>query len=248
MKIQNKGISLKLKFILLYASMITLLALAMIFWVKLSFEEYVRNAEISRLSSYVMPVLKAEAKNYYTSRDDDAFKRAILDIKRTNPMVISIFITENGEYAGGENESVFKSVLQNSNIQFSQAGMIEGSSDIAVGNKEQVLVYSKGELDPYMLFFTFSRDVIKERMNNLVLKVSFVIGIVSLVIMILGAAFLHLLVSPVEKVAKDAERLSLGDMKIKLKGGSISEVGRLYRSLSRLRESILYSLKRLDMR
>ena len=110
MKIQNKGISLKLKFILLYASMITLLALAMIFWVKLSFEEYVRNAEILRLSSYVMPVLRAEAKNYYTSKDDKEFKTAVSNIKKINPSIISVFITENGEFAGGESEDTAYSV------------------------------------------------------------------------------------------------------------------------------------------
>jgi len=247
-QIKYKRLSLKLKIICLFASMVILLALAMIFWTKISFEDYVKNAEVCRFRSSIIPTLRTEAKNYCTSRDDAEFRAAVAEIKKINPGIISIFLTgDNGFAAGDESENAEK-MLSQLGSDSQSAGSVDTHSIVSVDGKKQVVVSYKEDFDPYTLHFSFSADVIKSQTHGLAMKVSSVIGMAAMVILILGAAFLHIIISPIEKAAKDAERLSLGDFKIKLQRGSRTEAGRIYSSLSRLKESILYSMKRLDMR
>ncbi len=54
------------------------------------------------------------------------------------------------------------------------------------------------------------------------------------------------LTRPIVKLSSLAERMSLGDMDVSLDLKSKGEIGRVYHSLERLRESVLYSLRRLD--
>ena len=56
------------------------------------------------------------------------------------------------------------------------------------------------------------------------------------------------LTHPVVRLSLAAERMSLGDMDVRLDLKSKGEIGRVYVSLERLRESVLYALRRLNGR
>ena len=61
-----------------------------------------------------------------------------------------------------------------------------------------------------------------------------------------GFSFLTWVTRPVMDVSSQAERLSLGEMDVKLDLKCRGEIGRVYHSLERIRESMLYALRRLN--
>jgi len=63
-----------------------------------------------------------------------------------------------------------------------------------------------------------------------------------------GFAFLTWLTHPLVDLSTRAERLSLGDMSVRLNLKCGGEIGKVYRSLERLKESTLYALRRLNSR
>jgi len=64
---------------------------------------------------------------------------------------------------------------------------------------------------------------------------------------LLGGVLLSVwLTCPVVKLSSLAEKMSLGDLEVRLDLKCKGEIGRVYHSLERLRESVLYALRRLD--
>jgi len=61
-----------------------------------------------------------------------------------------------------------------------------------------------------------------------------------------GFLFLTWVARPVVDVSNQAERLSLGDMDVRLDLKCRGEIGRVYLSLERLRESVMYAFRRLN--
>ncbi len=241
---------LKWKLILILTFLILVVVLAVLFWVRLSFEQYVKEAEISSFKSSVIAALRIESKNYYTSRDDEKFNAAVAEVKRMNPNLDIVFISDEEGNIVGDDAGI--SAKAPEKLDASSSGEwdspVDTDAHVDVGDEEYVLVSYKDELDPYTIHFGFRSEIIKERTRDLSHKVTFVVGLTAAITILLGAAFLHIAIRPVEKLARDSEKLSFGDMNIKLRRGSRTEVGRIYSSLSRLKESILYSLKRFDMR
>jgi len=225
------------------------IALAVLLWIRISFEQYVKDAEISRYRNSVIALLSIEAKNYYTSRDNESFSSALKEVKRLNPDIKMVFISDEEGTIVGDDAGVAEKALKKLNINCAGEwnSRVDYDSDVDINGEKHVLVSYKGELDPYAIHFGFSTEVIKARTRELSVKVAFVVGLTTAIAVLLGAAFLHTATRPVEKLARDAEKLSLGDMKFSLERPSHSEVGRIYRSLARLKESILYSIKRLDV-
>jgi hypothetical protein len=247
---KNKCSVLKWKLILILTSLILAVVLAILFWVRLSFEQYVREAEISSFKSTVIAALRIESKNYYTSRDDDKFNAAVAEVKRMNPDLSIVFISDENGGIVGDDSGVSGEVLGELDFGSSDGwnSPIDTDTRVDVGDDEYVLVSYKDKLDPYIIHFGFCSRIIAEHTQNLSRKVAFVAGLTAVVTILLGAAFLHIATRPIERLARDSEKLSFGDMSISLRRGSRTEVGRIYSSLSRLKESILYSLKRFDMR
>jgi hypothetical protein len=237
--------SLKLKLSLVFCILIAILSFAVVFWVRFSFEEYVKNTEINRFRSSVMAVLRIEAKNYCTSMDDSAFVSAIAEVKRIDPSITTAFMTDENGFVAGDNRKDADKILKQ--IGALKGGIIDDSSSANIDGNDEIIVSYKEELDPYIIHFGFSAKTIADRTNALSRKIYFVVGFTAILAILLGIAFLHVLIAPIEKAAKDAERFSLGDLKIRLQRGSRTESGRIYGSLLRLRESILYSIKRLNM-
>jgi methyl-accepting chemotaxis protein len=77
-------------------------------------------------------------------------------------------------------------------------------------------------------------------------------GAIALVVLAGGLAggflFLTWVTRPVVDVSNQAERLSLGDMDVRLDLKCKGEIGRVYLSLERLRESVMYAFRRLNNR
>ena len=246
---QHTRSKLKWKLTSIFTLLIIAVALAVLLWIRISFEQYVKSAEISRYRSSVIALLSIEAKNYYTSRDDKSLNFALKEVKRINPDIRMVFISdEEGTVVGDDAGAAEKTIEKlNDNCAGKWNSAVDYDSNVDIGGEKYVLVSYKGELDPYAIHFGFNTDVIKARTRELSVKVSFVVGLTTAIAVLLGAAFLHTAIRPVEKLARDAEKLSLGDMEFRLERGSRSEVGRIYKSLARLKESILYSIKRLNV-
>ena len=247
---KNRCSVLKWKLILILTFLILVVVLAVLFWVKLSFEQYVREAEISSFKSSVIAALRIESKNHYTSRDDDKFNAAVAEVKRMNPDLNIVFISDENGNIVGDDSGVSGEVLEKLDLKSADRwnSPVDTDTHVDIGDDEYVLVSYKDKLDPYVMHFGFRSRIITERTQDLSHKVAFVVGLTAAVTVLLGAAFLHIAIRPVERLARDSEKLSFGDMNIRLRRGSHTEVGRIYSSLSRLKESILYSLKRFDMR
>jgi methyl-accepting chemotaxis protein len=241
---------LKWKLIAIFAVLIAIVSLSVMSWVGMSFEQYVRNAEIGLFRNAVIAALRIEAKNYYTSRDDRKFHAAIEEVKRMNSDLQMVFLTDEEGNIIGDDAGMYEQISGafSSSLGSSWHTPVDFDTNVEMEGGQYVMVSYKGELDPYAMHFGFGTDVIKRRTRDLSQKVAFVVGLTAAVTILLGAAFMHIAIRPIEQLARDAERLSLGDMQVRLKRGRRNEVGRIYGSLSRLKESILYSLKRFDMR
>ncbi len=61
-----------------------------------------------------------------------------------------------------------------------------------------------------------------------------------------GLLFLTWVTRPVIELSTKAEKLSLGDMDVSFDLKSRGEIGKVYQSLERLRESVLYAIRRLN--
>lgn len=99
---------------------------------------------------------------------------------------------------------------------------------------------------PLPVHVGFATSLLSQRMHGLLLRQG---GIALIVLGAgLGGAFLLSvwLTRPVTELSSLAERMSLGDMEVRLDLKRKGEIGRVYRSLERLRESVLYALRRLD--
>ena len=247
--IKHRPSILKWKLILIFALLIIGVAAAVVAWVSISFDQYVRDAEIGRFRSSVIAALRIESKNYYTSRDEGNLKATIAEVKRVNPDLDMVFISdEEGQIVGEDSKAagVLLGKLEMNTID-NWTSPIEMHENVDINGEEHIIITYKGELDPYAIHFGFSTKVIISRVKDLSRRISFVVWLTAGLTILLGAGFLHAAVRPIEKLAKDSERLSFGDLSIKLRRSSRTEVGRIYSSLSRLRESILYSMKRLNM-
>lgn len=75
-------------------------------------------------------------------------------------------------------------------------------------------------------------------------------GAIALVVLAAGLVggflFLTWVTRPVVDLSNHAERLSLGDMDVRLDLKCKGEIGRVYLSLERLRESVMYAFRRLN--
>ena len=99
---------------------------------------------------------------------------------------------------------------------------------------------------PLPVHIGFATSLLSQRMRGLLLHQSG-IALVALAAGLGGAFLLSVwLTRPVTELSGLAERMSLGDMDVRLRLKSKGEIGRVYRSLERLRESVLYALRRLD--
>ncbi len=246
---------LKWKLISVFVTMVIITDLAVLLWVRLSFEQYVRNAEIKRFKDLVKTTLGKKAKDYRFNSDHEQFNSTLSDLITFNPEIEWVFLSESDgkvdrKVIGGDSAGA-AAVFDKADVSYSgdwNSLAIDTSREVVVDGRKYIMTSYKGKVDPYAMHFAFSLAPLEKRTSDLILKVTLVVLLTSAVTVLVGSAFLLLIARPVERLARDAEKLSLGDMEVRLRHRSRSEVGRIYKSLARLKESILYSMKRLDMR
>lgn len=202
------------------------------------------DAEVEKLRPAGRELAKACA-DYYMSSSEDQLRMRIAKIMRDFPdLSYAVHVDREGKAHRRPESKAIDSLIER------LPGIDRDRRDwtaVEFGGKTYIDIADVTPTRPPLrVHIGFAKSLLSRRVHGLLLHQGAIVLIV-LAGGLSGAFLLSVwLTRPVVELSSVAERMSLGDMDVRLDLKYRGEIGRVYRSLERLRESVLYALRRLD--
>jgi HAMP domain-containing protein len=210
-----------------------------------SVTRFVRHDEIARLRTGPLSELMRRCANYLVDRDRTSIEDYMAALAAQNKDVVYVcFVDESLEgerllASTPEPDEALRTLAENPR-RVAPDGRVHRIGGEAVVD----ITETTNTIPAYTVHLGLHKEAIDERTRDVFVRM----GVIALVIA--GAAVavafgaINVIAGPVEKLAVDATRLSLGDLRITFRPRGRGEVGNLADALDRLKESVLCALRR----
>jgi len=206
---------------------------------------FVRTDEIERLRTGPMAVLKQRCTDYLIDRD-----RA--DVEK----LMAALVTQHDElaYICFRDAALGSDALLTSGTASPEALLaLTESTETTPAEGRPYRIAGEPVIDitettttkpVYTLHLGLRQAAIDQRTRDLFVQMTLIGAVIAAGAIALAFGAISLIIAPLAKLARDASRLSLGDLRVTLRPRGRGELGRLTEALDRLKESILAALKR----
>jgi len=204
---------------------------------------FVRDGEIERMHQGPLVELKQRCTDYLTDRARDDVEAFMASLAAKHSEVAYICFVDPELSDGGLLAS--SPELAGELASIASATAPAGGQAHRIGGETVIDITETTPTKPaYVLHLGLRKAVIQKRTHTLFVKITFTAAAIALLAVALAFGAIIVLVGPIEKLADDASRLSLGDMRITFKSNGRGELGRLAEAIDRLKESVLCGLRR----
>ncbi len=208
-------------------------------------QRFVRRDEIERLREGPVVELKQRCADYLTDRDRAGVEKLMASLVAKHDEVAYICFVDSDLEGNRLLSSPAKPAeellaLANNPKPTPPDGRVR-----RIGGETVVDITETTATKPaYTLHLGLRKAAIDERTRDLFVKMTAIAAVIAGGALAVAFGVIILIVGPIEKLAADAARLSLGDMRVSFHPRGHGEVGRLADALDRLKESVLCALKR----
>lgn len=192
--------------------------------------------------------LKEACEDYFMSPSDRELTMRFAKILQEFPDISYVFFVDrHGRTLYRGNDEMIASLrprlmeLNPAKPGLNDVKVIQASGETYVNISEMT-----STLPPLPVHLGFAKSLTDARTRSLLWNRGAITFVVLAGGLLGGLVVLAWLTEPFIALSADAERLSMGDMNVRLDLKSRGEIGRVYQSLDRLRESIMYALRKLD--
>jgi len=205
----------------------------------------VRRGEIQRLREGPLRELKQRCTDYLTDRDRAGVEKLMASLAAKHDEVAYICFIDHDL---GDN-GLLSSATQPPSALLALTGETDSAPPEGrlrrVGGETVIDITETTTTKPaYALHLGLRKATVDEQTRDLMLRMTIVAVVTVGGALIVALGVIVLIVGPIEKLATDASRLSLGDMRVTFRPRGRGEIGRLADALERLKESVLCALRR----
>jgi methyl-accepting chemotaxis protein len=248
MKNGNSRVRSRLKWHLFGAWTVFLVAVAwMVFLamgVKLS--SLILNSEIEKLRPAATDLKEVCADHFMSPSDRQVAMRFAKIMKEFPDLAYVLFVDRDGKIHSRGNHTAIDSLKEH----LSEFGL--GEEDVNVFKAQGESYIDIAEVTqtrpPLRVHVGFPKSITDARRRSVLWNRAAMTLVILTGGLVGGFVFSTWFTHPLIDLSTRAERLSMGDMQVRLDLKSRGEIGRVYHSLERLRESVLYAFRRLDSR
>jgi methyl-accepting chemotaxis protein len=204
----------------------------------------IRDSEVDKLRPAARE-LREVCADYLLSPSDRLLKAKLAKIMREFPDLAYVFFADrHGEIhsqgAGNRMDSLTKRLSEVDPAR-------DDVNAIPVGRETYIDIADVTQtLPPLPVHVGFAKSLTDRRTRSVLWNRAAIALVVLAGGLAAGYFFLNWVTRPLLDLCKQAENLSLGDVSVSLDLKCRGEIGKVYRSLERLKESVLYALRRLD--
>jgi HAMP domain-containing protein len=236
-----------LRWMLCVTAVVVIIGSAAIFLalVRDAVERFVRHDEVSGLREGPLVELRTRCKDYVLNRDREALEKTLAALTEQHAELAYIGFIDR--HVGGEGlvSSVAEPPAGLLDVARDEAPVPEDGRARRIGGEAVIDFTETTQTDPaYTIHIGLRQAVLRDRTHDLFVRMTLVALIIAGAGVAVACGVILLVVGPVEKLAGDATRLSLGDMRVTFKPRGRGEIGRLADALDRLKESVLCALRR----
>lgn len=213
-------------------------------------ERFVRHDEIGGLREGPLVELRTRCKDYVLNRDREALEKDLAALAEQHNSIAYIAFVDRqlGVRQDGGTQLV-------SSMTEPAAGLLDVLQDEApvpadgrgrrIGGEAVIDFTETTQTNPaYTVHIGLRQSVLQDRTHDLFVRMTIVAGIIAAAGVAVACGVILLIVGPIDRLASDATRLSLGDMRATFRPRGRGELGRLADALERLKESVLCALRR----
>ncbi len=208
-------------------------------------ERFVRTGEIERLRAGPLAELKQRCTDYFTDRDRVGVEKLMASLAATHDEIAYLCFRDPD--------------LDDDDVLSSHAAPPEALRALArdtqapppegrvrrIGDEPVIDIADTTATKPaYTLHLGLRKAAVDEKTRGLLVKMTILACVIAAAAIVVAFGLIILLVGPLEKLADDASRLSLGDMRVTFNPRGRGELARLADALERLKESVLWALRR----
>jgi HAMP domain-containing protein len=209
----------------------------------------VRRGEIQRLREGPLLELKQRCTDYLTDRDRDGVEKLMALLAAKHDEVAYICFVDRDAPGDGLLTSLAEPPAQLRAIAGETAPAPPDGRLRHVGDEAVLDITEATTTKPaYTLHLGLRRAAVDEQVRDLLLRITIVALVTAAGAVVVALGLIVLIVGPVEKLAEDATRLSLGDLRVSFRPRGRGELGRLADALDRLKESVLCALRHTGRR
>jgi len=205
----------------------------------------VRGSEIERIRQGPVAELKQRCTDYLTDRDRQAVEKLMASLVAKHKEIAYICFVDSDLSGDGLLSSASAPADELLALTRTAAAADPNGQPCRIGGEAVLDITEPTPTKPsYMLHVGLRTAVIREHMRGLFSGITATAAIIAAVAFALAFGMIIIAVGPLEKLAADATRLSLGDMRVTFRPRGHGEIGRLADALDRLKESVLCALRR----
>ena len=231
-------------FVVMAVVLVTAVTLFLVL-VRDSVTRFVRHDEIERLRSGPLSELMRRCANYLVDRDRTSIEDHMAALVAQHEDVVYVcFVDETLEadrllaYTPEPDETL--RALGDDPKRVPPDGRVHRLGGEAVVD----ITDSTNTIPAYTVHMGLRKQAIDERTRDVFIKMGVIAVVIAGCAVAVAFGAINLIAGPVEKLATEATRLSLGDMRVTFTPRGRGEIGRLADALDRLKESVLYALRR----
>ena len=239
----GRNCRLRWKIFFLALVLLTVLTIGAMLLLHSAVSRGVMSAEINKLRYSARQLLDMGEEYYMGVMNAETFEAAAKRFHRENKLSFVTLIDAEDNTTGAATSADLKQVVE------AVGSPDEDLKTIKLKGRAILVITQKTDTTPPChLYLGVEKKLIDRKIAT-----AFISGpmmILPLLILLLLIAFLasYFITKPYETLTIKAERLSLGDLNTTFDTESEDEVGSLYGSFDRLRESLNYAIKKLDNR
>lgn len=210
-----------------------------------SVTRFVRHDEIERLRSGPLDELMRRCANYLVDRDRTSIEDHMATlVAQHDDVVYACFVDQTLEsdrllaYTP-EPDRALRALAHDPKTVPADGRVhrIDGEAVVDITD-------STNTIPAYTVHLGLRKEAIDERTRDVFVKMGVIAVVIAGCAIAVAFGAINLIAGPVEKLATNATRLSLGDMRVTFKPRGRGEIGRLADALDRLKESVLCALRR----
>lgn len=205
----------------------------------------VRRGEIERLREGPLRELKQRCTDYLTDRDRVGVEKLMASLAARHDEVAYICFVDRDAPGDELLTSLAQPPVELRAIAGETALAPPEGRPQHVGGETVLDITEATTTKPaYTLHLGLRRATVDEQVRDLLLRITIVALVTAAGAVVVALGLIVLVVGPLEKLAADATRLSLGDLRVSFRPRGRGELSRLADALKRLKESVLCALRR----
>jgi HAMP domain-containing protein len=209
----------------------------------------VRRGQIERLREGPLRELKQRCTDYLTDRDRASLEKLMASLAAKHDEVAYICFVDRDARGDSLLASLPQPPAELRGLAAETAQAPPEGRLRHVGHEAVLDITETTTTKPaYTLHLGLRRAVVDEQVRDLLVRITLIALAVGAGAGVVALGLIVLIVGPLEKLAADTTRLSLGDFRVTFRPRGRGELGRLADALDRLKESVLCALRHAGRR